>query len=112
MSYKYDRENGDRDTDTIGADKEDFNPEVNGIVDTLKKLSSDNVREAINAVGCKEKQRQIDEQSKNQDTGDITMTRNPNLVEDIQKDIESGVSEERAIKITSQNKEDDGREAM
>ena len=50
MSYKYDPENGYRNADQIGADTEEFNPDLYNIVQAIKKTKD--TRMAINILSA------------------------------------------------------------
>lgn len=88
MSYKYDSVNGYRNADQIGADEEELNQEMLEIIKPIKKLDTSNVRIAINIISCKEKRQEIGKEIDVQKSeSDISVTRNPNLVSEIQEDI-------------------------
>ncbi len=97
MSYKYDPENGYRNADQIGADNEEFNPELFNIVQAIKKTKD--TRMAINMLSAyiRGMNDYIEEkESKNEEI---------DLVSNIQKDIKTSEENRKNIIMTSNETE-------
>ncbi len=95
MSYKYDPENGYRNADQIGADTEEFNPELYNIIQAIKKTKD--TRTAINMLSAYI--REINGYEKfveeNETMGKETVEKEDNLVSKIENDMKSEELEER-----------------
>ena len=95
MSYKYDPENGYRNADQIGADTEEFNPELYNIIQAIKKTKD--TRTAINMLSAYI--REINGYEKfveeNETMEKETAEKEDNLVSKIENDMKSEELEER-----------------
>ena len=116
MGYKYDKHNGVTMQNQIGADRDEFNPEIIEIVVPINKLATSDVRTAINIISNKEKRQEVNRDLEKQaikNREKISMTKNENLVSDIQKDMKEEYNDNRKnITITKggKNTSDDGKE--
>lgn len=135
MSYKYDRENGFRNADQIGADTEEYNEILYKLVQAIKKTKD--TRAAMNMVsafvrGMNDYQEYIQEEQVNVKENEqydinrknITLTTNTNVVQENEQDAEEyeqkrenieltgdKVFEHKREEITLSEQEDNAREA-